>query len=293
MNAQVFRIFNSFGIAAALKIMPVGIDSENEVKIACFLSQQMHQTRCTRFPHVFTDAVCQETRLDTSSPFVQDLVDTAQKKKLLEIYEQHPNHLPQKLRVFRRSLHQRSFADVRELVANFVAEATIDDIIQIKSFPSRVLISELAYMDVNYLLRHQSNLLRTNTSIFAQIIIQTLSGIDEMLKLRILHKDIHFGNVLLKKMTNSVPNFFCLIHDFGTSDMECHHLQDYLFDIGKLIDCVFQTCTFVPQVHAANSILRDTEHLDVLSQSIKNIQLLFHKFVDMDNLTINWSMFDD
>lgn len=78
---------------------------------------------------------------------------------------------------------------------------------------SNLLFSELAYSDLkNYMNRNISY------EILNEIVYQVFKGIRDLQMLcRVVHNDLHLGNVLLSKNVFCTQDVHILIHDFGRS----------------------------------------------------------------------------
>jgi hypothetical protein len=140
------------------------------------------------------------------------------------------------------------------------------------AFETRVLLSEVCYSDVNYLIKHIDKPL-SNAALFADIIIQTIDGLIELYELRVVHKDIHFGNVLLK--VQSDKSVLVLIHDFSTSQMNCEYYPDYMHDLERLMQCILASGYFEQEVVAARAVIAAVSSMNEVIAAMQAVQNVF------------------
>jgi maltooligosyltrehalose synthase len=125
---------------------------------------------------------------------------------------------------------------------------------------------------VNHLVRHSDQPL-SNAALFADIIIQTIDGLIELYELRVVHKDIHFGNVMLKVQPDK--SVLVLIHDFGTSQMNCEYYPDYMYDLERLKQCVLASGYFETEVTAARKVIAAVSSMSEVKTAIQAVQNVF------------------
>jgi hypothetical protein len=218
-NAQVYRA-TSAGTDIALKIILnsnhlTDAHIENELKIAEMLSDRVIAGISTRFPVVLKHGKVM-AKLDLSGWFGSKIRIAQQRKQIVQQAELNPD---------------MTYKDVMHLKKN---TSRLDELIDTSSTPLTtfqvpVLVSELMYCDMNYLVTQDNSPLRQK-EFYADIICQIIHGLIELFEADVLHDDLHFGNILLKRKQDQL---FAVIHDFGTSHVGIDY-RDYN-DLQKLM----------------------------------------------------------
>jgi hypothetical protein len=218
-NAQVYRA-TSAGTDIALKIILnsnhlTDAHIENELKIAEMLSDRVIAGISTRFPVVLKHGKVM-AKLDLSGWFGSKIRIAQQRKQIVQQAELNPD---------------MTYKDVMHLKKN---TSRLDELIDTSSTPLTtfqvpVLVSELMYCDMNYLVTQDNSPLRQK-EFYADIICQIIHGLIELFEADVLHDDLHFGNILLKRKQEQL---FAVIHDFGTSHVGIDY-RDYN-DLQKLM----------------------------------------------------------
>jgi hypothetical protein len=267
-NGVVYDMMLDKSAHAALKFFATGPQAENEVTIATFLSASVLATHSTRFPVVYGSATCSSANLDLTQPFAQEVREGHIKRRLLEIYSRSSTCKPATLKKLKRAPAAQSISEISALVS----PAELATIQAETAFEVRVLLSEVCYSDVNYLIRHIDQPLR-NAALFADFVMQTIDGLIVLYELRVVHKDIHFGNVLLKVQPDK--SVLVLIHDFGTSQMNCEYYPDYMYDLERLMQCILVSGYFNTEVTAAREVIAAVSIMSEVKTAMQAVQNVF------------------
>jgi hypothetical protein len=92
-----------------------------------------------------------------------------------------------------------------------------------------------------------------------------------------VHKDTHFGNVLLE--VHSEKSVLVLIHDFGTSQMNRQYYPDYMHDLERLMQCILVSGYFEQEVVAARSVIAAVSSMSEVKviQAVQNVFSMHYK----------------
>lgn len=263
----------------ALKIMIPGEEAAHEISVATHLSSLVRHDRATRFPQVYTTATCDDTRIDIATPFGSDLRDRHLRRRLADEALVSANVTDRDKTRIRRAWRYMTFTEL----GRHTEEATVKAIMSSTSYTSTVMVSEILYSDVNYLIRHPSRPL-AHTSFFAHIIAQCVQCLIEMFRVRAVHGDVHFGNFLLRK--TGADEVFVLIHDFGTSRLDCHDHAAYMFDLAKLMDNVRNNGAFPEAVDSSLQIIDRATSMDSVEEAMCQVMDLFESRDDGSRIDI-------
>jgi hypothetical protein len=85
-NGVVYDMEFDQSANAALKFFATGLQAENEVAVATFLSASVLAANSTWFPVVYGSATCSRTCLDLTQPFAQEVRESHTKQRVLEVY---------------------------------------------------------------------------------------------------------------------------------------------------------------------------------------------------------------
>jgi hypothetical protein len=198
-------------------------------------------------------------------PFAQEVRETHIKRRLLEVYSRNSTCKPATLKKLQRVPAVQS-------IYILVSPAELTAIQAKEAFEARVLLSEICYSDVNYLIRHALTPL-SNAALFADTIIQTIDGLIELFVLSVVHKDIHFGNVLLKVQADK--SVLVLIHDFGTSQMNCEYYPDYMHDLKRLMQCILVSGYLEQEVVEARAVIAAVSSMNEVKAAMQAVQNVF------------------
>lgn len=286
LNGEVYKCSSIFRLFTALKIMYLGNESSQEITVATAVSDAVKQQRATRFPIVYSTARCTETGL-SDTPFSRVAIRQHRKQELVKLLRLQSNISNNRIRVIERSLGITDLDDIAAIVEPSDRKRMI---MCGMTFTSQVMMSELAFCDINYLITHRSNILRRHKPIFAEIIIQCIDGILELFHLQIAHNDIHFGNFLIRTDSqNPTSNFFVMTHDFGRSEMNCSDLTNYIFDCEKLLDCILHVGVFQDEVHQGSLIINAMQTLKDVPEMMRQVQQLFRHHRNSTVVTLPWA----
>jgi serine/threonine protein kinase len=203
-------------------------------------------------------------------PFAQEVRESHIKRRLLEVHSRSPTCKAATLKKLKRAPATQSISEMSALVS----PAELATIQAETAFEVRVLLSEVCYRsDVNYLIRHIDQPL-SNAALFADIIIQTIDGLIELYELRVVHRDIHFGNVLLKVKPDT-KSVLVLLHDFGTSQMNCAYYPDYMYDLERLMQCVLASGYFKTKMTAARKVIAAVSSMNEVKTAMQAVQNVF------------------
>eukprot|EP00953_Heterococcus_sp_UTEX-ZZ885_P011408 6601-Heterococcus_DN1.PRE.3 len=243
-------------------------------KTCCsIIAHTLHSTsllaaQSTRFPVVYGSTTCSCTCLDLTQPFAQEVGESHIKQRLLEVYSRSPTYKPSTLKKLQRAPVAQSISEM----AASVSPADLTAIQAETAVKTRVLLSEICYSDVNYLIRHVDQPL-SNAALFGDIIIQTIDGLIELYELRVVHEDIHVGNVLLEGIDIHVV--FGLIHDFDTSQMNCEYYPDYMHDLERLMQCILVSGNFEQELVEARAIIAAVSSMSEVKAATHAVQNVF------------------
>lgn len=259
-NGEVYDVTWTFNGHGALKVMMPDDTSENEVRIATFLSESV----TSRVPIVYADATCNFC-LSTSTPFGRDVKDRHVREKLKDLKISTADS--RDARRLNRAWLSMSIAEL----CDGLDPHQIELVMSATHFKTRVMVSEIAYSDIRYLLSRG-----IAEDAFATIIMECLDCLLDLFRLGVSHGDVHFGNFLIRRQSND--DFQVIIHDFGMSELDCVDHERYMFDIEKLLDCVIMTGHFVDVVQSCLPIVRKVSSLAAVERCIVDIKAQFQPF---------------
>lgn len=267
MEAEVYDTYlvlpeKSYHFAS--KIMPI-IESKNntEIGIATQASDLVLQGICEYFPIVYSSAFCDSVIYKEGSALKTQSIEWMYKQQLLKLTE-NTSYYKRATTLLRTSLDSMKSEIEAKLGCDIVFS-------QAKSFPAHILVSEMAWGDLNSFCK-QYSLSDENWGKFINMIF---SGIICLQKhLSIVHNDLHFGNVLVfMNFNNIIP----LIHDFGRSEKISEKI-DYIRDIEKLVESVLKTESIPRSIkdkmdctkqYAETLIASDVEGKDIMEAVIE------------------------
>jgi hypothetical protein len=201
-NAQVYRaMVNGTDVAVKIMLNSNHMSREhidNEVQIAQMLSRRVLAGQSTRFPLVIQHGKIM-AKLDLNCWFGQVIQKTHQRKQKIQQAESRLDITPRELRHLKKNLSK--------------LDDMIDTTTHLDTFEIPVLVSELLYCDMNYLVTQENSPLKSK-EIYSSIIGQIIDGLLQLFDANVLHDDLHFGNILLRAEGDEL---FAVIHDFGTS----------------------------------------------------------------------------
>jgi hypothetical protein len=210
---EVFKVSPFDNIFTAFKILPILSDAsisnnEKEIRIACKASELVLSGKSQYFPLVYDFVFCENTRFYG--------VDSNQLKFHLRFYDKSLRYQQfQQLINFNQNLvykekiilYKRKLLEPGKIIELLNLNLKLSNNVQ-----SHILISELACFDLNYYL---DNYEINNLKLYELIKHIFIAIHDMMIHLRILHNDLHLGNIIMIKSLDG--NFIPLIHDFGKS----------------------------------------------------------------------------
>lgn len=203
-------------VPVALKIMPIMSESdisknEKEIKIVKLLSQRVLDNKSTHFPIVYLDYRCNTIELKKSSKFykksmmfsIMNKVAFILNKPIMELMYNYdkPTDIESSLQIANQILKDHHKSTILRL----------DDIFSMCD----IIVSELANMDmIAFTKEHVLHSQSLDDTVFLDIINSIISGIIDMQEERLIHNDLHLGNILVLKRDGV---YIYLIHDFGVS----------------------------------------------------------------------------
>lgn len=190
---------------AALKIMPrINAKSNqtntNEIKLAVKVSEAVKSGQTVYFPMIFAHGVCGDTEFDPASTFIDAAHAFATQQMLVSMLETKR----ERVRFIAETRRMRA-QQMCEHILNLKKDITLPGKVPI---PSDHIISELADADLLVVIRESPD------PDFIRTLISKSFEAAEFLNgtLRIIHNDLHLGNVLV-----FTEMYIPLIHDFGKS----------------------------------------------------------------------------
>ena len=235
---EVYRI-NINNVPIALKIMPIASSLDitkntHEIDIATHLSNRVLSGNSMNFPIVYLDYTCKNIKLKKSSKFYNKSIIFSIQQKLQNIM--NVDNVRELLHNYNKPTNANSMLNIaNKILKNKNTELNINNI----DSQCDILLSELANADLiwffNEHFKHKQVL---DDTIFLKIINDIINGIIDMQKDRIIHNDLHIGNILLLKKRNE---YVFLLHDFGVSiinddESPIWRNEEQLLDIERFID---------------------------------------------------------
>lgn len=219
----------------ASKIMPItdtksAAKNINEITIATQASDLVLNGICEYFPIVYSSNYCDNVIYNEGSALKNASTEWIYKQQLLKLTENTP-------------LHKRAAVMVRLPLATMQSEIESKlgrkvIFVEPKSFPAHILVSEMAWGDLNGFCK-QHTLDDQNWDRFINMIFTGIMCLQKHLS--VVHNDLHFGNILVFMNFNPY-GIIPLIHDFGRSEKIMEKI-DYIRDVEKLTESVLKTPT--------------------------------------------------
>lgn len=248
----------------AVKIMMPGTESRKELQIAVYLSK-----RGACVPQVLATGTCALATVNPATAFGKQVRERHHRAELRTL------HTAGRLAISKRSAGGRH---LKLPIQDLCTGLPVDQVAAVFASDQcnvTVLVSELCYCDINYLVTHPSEPLRS-LELFAAILVQCVDCMLELFHATVSHNDLHFGNFLIRK--SQCRQCSVLVHDFGMSELNCHCYKAYIWNAEKFIDAVSATGYAGDLVDRALAIVRTPKHMDEVEGSLAELRQLFEVY---------------
>jgi hypothetical protein len=274
---EVYKIeFEDLQFAA--KVLPILNDvsfesNKNEIDIALRASELILQNESIYFPIVYHTDFCLETHFYKFNGFQERSLRYQQFQSLYN--STNNQEIKNKITYYRK----------RFLYPEKVKELLNLDIEISNKVTSNLLISELACCDLNWFLSNTlycrssdtlSNISCCRSDVLLNLLNKIFLAIQDMqFKLKILHGDLHLGNILIIKSDNE---YIPLIHDFGRSrylnvnNLSFEREHDIFYFMAKFEEKIQDVINDEKILHFVSSLLE--EIVDIFNKSDKDYPIV-------------------